>query len=400
MKVLFVLKKSVESVASVAGHAVAAIWTFPAMIGAAMLIAWGAEAAQFVISQGMALAILAWLQTLPEFAVEAVIAWKRDVPNLTANFTGSLRLLVGLGWPLIYVTAAVFHRRKSGKPLREIVLEGEHSVEIMALFLPLVYFVWILIKGTLTVVDSVVLTALYLLYLGILNQIPPQDEEELEDMEYVPRKILGMAPRLRNATIVALFGTGGVLIYFIAEPFVESIKALALAAGISQFVFIQWIAPFVSEFPEKVSAFYWARKVTKAPMALMNMVSSNINQWTVLVAMIPVMYCWSGGRIEPIVFDQMHLDEIALTIAQSALGFMLMMNMRFCWYEAGGLFILWLTQFFVPHLREEIMYIYLGWVVVEVILQLARRKRLEAFVQFRRLMGSFVLRRPARRAAP
>ena len=47
-------------------------------------------------------AILAWVQTLPEFAVEAVIAW--NAPNIphgvalvSANFTGSLRLLVGLG---------------------------------------------------------------------------------------------------------------------------------------------------------------------------------------------------------------------------------------------------------------------------------------------------------------
>ena len=46
--------------------------------------------------------------------------------------------------------------------------------------------------------------------------------------------------------------------------------------------FIQWVAPFLSEFPEKVSAFLWARRVTHAPMALMNMVSSNINQWTLL----------------------------------------------------------------------------------------------------------------------
>ena len=69
-------------------------------------IAWGAEAAQFFMSQGLALAILAWLQTLPEFAVEADIAWRQDVPNMTANFTGSLRLLVGLGWPMIFGVGA------------------------------------------------------------------------------------------------------------------------------------------------------------------------------------------------------------------------------------------------------------------------------------------------------
>ena len=53
-----------------------AAWTFPSVLGSAVLIAWAAEAAQFLISQGLALAMLAWLQTLPEFAVEAVIAWQ------------------------------------------------------------------------------------------------------------------------------------------------------------------------------------------------------------------------------------------------------------------------------------------------------------------------------------
>src|SRR3954468_14131675 len=98
--------------------ALSALWTFPSILFSAFVIAWGAEAAQFLISQGLALAILAWLQTLPEFAVEAVIAWQAGtdaskIHLMTANFTGSLRLLVGLGWPMIYGTAAFFHRRKS-----------------------------------------------------------------------------------------------------------------------------------------------------------------------------------------------------------------------------------------------------------------------------------------------
>src|ERR1044071_3818770 len=41
-----------------------AIWTFPSILVSAFVIAWGAEGAQFLISQGLALAILAWLQTL------------------------------------------------------------------------------------------------------------------------------------------------------------------------------------------------------------------------------------------------------------------------------------------------------------------------------------------------
>ena len=95
----------------------AALWTFPSILLSAFVIAWAAEAAQFFMSQGLALAILAWLQTLPEFAVEADIAWRGDVSNMTANFTGSLRLLVGLGWPMIFGVATLV-RAPAQRPLQ------------------------------------------------------------------------------------------------------------------------------------------------------------------------------------------------------------------------------------------------------------------------------------------
>src|ERR1700741_4874952 len=119
---------------------ISALWTFPSVLASAMLIAWAAEAAQFLMSQGLALAILAWLQTLPEFAVEAVIAWEagKDIAKThlaIANFTGSLRLLVGLGWPMIYFVAAAFR-----KELIAVKLEKEHSIEIFGLLLPILYF--------------------------------------------------------------------------------------------------------------------------------------------------------------------------------------------------------------------------------------------------------------------
>src|SRR3954465_2336932 len=117
-----------------ASSALSALWTFPSILASAILIAWGAEAAQFLMSQGLALAILAWLQTLPEFAVEAVISYQAGKdPNqihlMTANFTGSLRLLVGLGWPMIYATAAYFSRKRRKTKLDGIDLEAEHAVE-------------------------------------------------------------------------------------------------------------------------------------------------------------------------------------------------------------------------------------------------------------------------------
>src|SRR5438552_1406456 len=92
------------------------VWAAPSILLSALLIAWAPESSKSFIAQGFALAILAWMQTLPEFAVEAVLAWHRQVPYLFANLTGALRLLTGLGWPMIYAAAAVVHRRRAGQP--------------------------------------------------------------------------------------------------------------------------------------------------------------------------------------------------------------------------------------------------------------------------------------------
>lgn len=349
-----------QQTAAATSGAFSALWTFPSVLGSAVLIAWAAEAAQFLVSQGLALAILAWLQTLPEFAVEAVIAWQagqtvRNSTNvfeiqhatslMTANFTGSLRLLVGLGWPMIYATAAVFYRRRNQGRLGEVKLEREHAVEVVFLFICIAYFSVIWLKGTLTMLDTVLLSVIYGVYLFFLNKIPPQEEEKIEDMDRVPRFILRQRRAVRNTLIGSLFVGGGMILYFTAHPFLESLKAIAVGLGLSTFVFVQWVAPFLSEFPEKVSAFNWARRVTMAPLALMNMVSSNINQWTMLAAMLPIAYALALGQVGVITFDQHQRLEILLTIGQSLLGAVLLANLRFAWWEALLLFLLWVVQF-------------------------------------------------------
>src|SRR5215467_273247 len=177
--------------ASSASSPLSALWTFPAMIFSAFLVAWGAEAAEFLVSQGLALAILALVQTLPEFAVEAVIAWKAGksppmVHLAIANFTGSLRLLTGLGWPMIYAVAAFYSVRNKKRRLGSIRLHDEHAVEVLGLLPPLLYFVVIWAKGNLSLFDSAILAATYVAYLWVLLRLPPRVDTVEEDEE-VPR---------------------------------------------------------------------------------------------------------------------------------------------------------------------------------------------------------------------
>src|SRR5438876_5093084 len=98
------------------GHlspAIAALLFGAAVVGAAFLLSWAAEAAQLDISAGLAIAVLAFIAVLPEYAVDVVFAGKAGTavaahgascvpPGSTeaspcslalANMTGSNRLL-------------------------------------------------------------------------------------------------------------------------------------------------------------------------------------------------------------------------------------------------------------------------------------------------------------------
>jgi cation:H+ antiporter len=371
-----------------ASAAWAAAWTFPSILLSAFLVAWGAEAAQFLMSQGLALAILAWLQTLPEFAVEAVIAWNAGkdpascfvpapgegchVHLAVANYTGAIRLLIGLGWPMIYFVSA-WTRRKARRAFAPIQLDDEHSVEVLGTLPPVLYFVWVWAKGSLGVWDAAVLLCMYVAYLAVLWRFPPKSEESIAEVPPVSRWAYSRPGPWRYVAIAGLFLAGGILLYVTAHPFLESMLALAVSLGFSQFVFVQWVAPLLSEFPEKVSAFQWARQENKADLALMNMLSSNVNQWTVLAAMIPIVYSFAHGGPSSLPLDGVQRVEVLLTIVQSLLAVLLLANLRFEWWNAAALFVLWLVQFLVPAWRDNMIWIYLAWSALVVTSWIWRR---------------------------
>ncbi len=156
-----------------------AFFTFAAVVSAAMMIAWAAEASQFSISQGLALAVVAIVQTLPEFFVEGTIAWKAGkdltgfwLSNVIANFTGANRLLTGLGWPLILFTAEIQRRRTGQSGPAVIGLRREQSVEVIFMLGASLYYLLILFKETLTLLDSLILSGTFLAYMWILSRLP------------------------------------------------------------------------------------------------------------------------------------------------------------------------------------------------------------------------------------
>src|SRR6187401_319254 len=57
-------------------HGIEALLFGLAIVGAAFILSWAAEVAQLDIAAGLALALLALIAVLPEYAVDMVLAWE------------------------------------------------------------------------------------------------------------------------------------------------------------------------------------------------------------------------------------------------------------------------------------------------------------------------------------
>ena len=83
-----------------------------AILGAAFMLSWAAELFQLDVSQALALALLALIAVLPEYAVDAVFAYQAGQDPVVAqegyavaNMTGANRLLIGVGWSAVVLLA-------------------------------------------------------------------------------------------------------------------------------------------------------------------------------------------------------------------------------------------------------------------------------------------------------
>jgi cation:H+ antiporter len=150
---------------------------------------------------------------------------------------------------------------------------------------------------------------------------------------------------------------------------------------------IQWLAPIISEFPELLSTFYFARQPENAGVALMNIASSNINQWTLLVAMLPTVYSLSLGTAAGFSFDAAQKTELLLTVGQSFVSMLFLLNMYFSWLEAIAMFILFAVQFVLPaffgdDVRRYITLAFFIWTAAGLILFAIRRPKVNAVSSF------------------
>jgi len=311
-----------------------------AIVAAAFLLTWASETAEKDVSQGLALAAIALIAVLPEYAVDLYFAWTApDTPAhvhyATANMTGANRLLVGLGWPTVFF---IFWMRSKKKVLEV----GGHNTSLGLVFLAAatLYSFVIPIKGNLSLIDTGVLVSLFAGYLYMVSRAPAEEPELVG-----PAQTIGALPDLpRRIVVISMFLYSAAAIFASAEPFANGLVDMGKELGIDEFLLVQWLAPLASEAPEfVVAAILATRGRALAAMAM-------------LIGTLPAAYSISGGSLSPMPMDSRQVEEVFLTGAQSAFAIAIFASMSISFREAALLLGLFGTQLFFTN--PEVRYGY------------------------------------------
>jgi len=343
-----------------------------AIFGAAFLLSWAAELAQLDIPQTLALALLALIAVLPEYAVDIYFAWMAGknpqyTAYATANMTGANRLLIGVGWSCVVFTYWLKTRKRSFR------LEASRKIEILYLSLATLYSFVIPFKETLSLWDTAFLIGIFIFYIRDASRAEHVEPE----LEGPTEMIAGWGETARRVATAMLFLFSGFTILISAEPFAEGLLATGRTFGIEEFILVQWLAPLASESPEFIVAILFALRGNPG-LSIGTLLSSKVNQWTLLVGMLPLVYVISAGEMKPMGMDSRQVEEVLLTAAQSLFAVAVLANLSFSLTEAAVLFVLFTTQLFIPDPRFRYYYSFL-YILFAVGLLVINRQSRESF---------------------
>ncbi|MES2001111.1 MAG: sodium:proton exchanger [Pseudomonadota bacterium] len=317
-----------------------------AILASGFMLSWGAETAEGQISAGLILALVAIITVLPEYAVDIYYAYRAGqapdsnyVHYAAANMTGANRLLVGLAWPLL-VLLNWWKSRQSA-----IELAPVNSVEIVFLLVPSLYAFTILARDEIGIFDAAVLIAIFAAYLWRVARVPKAREHgEDEEEELGLAKVIEQLPTGKQWTLmIGLTVVAAAVIFVSAGPFAEAMVESGRVLGINEFLLIQWLAPLASEAPAVTVALLFVL-AGRAVAGLTTMISDKINQWTLLVGMLPLAVSVGAGALTALPLDARQHEEFFLTAAQSLFGLALLLRLRLGLGAAAALAILFAAQ--------------------------------------------------------
>ena len=328
-----------------------------AILGSAFLLSWSCEVAEQDIPQALALLVLALVGVLPEYAIDLHFAWVAGkdpsyASYAVANMTGANRLLIGFGWAAVVLVACW----RSGS--QELEIHPRQNLELRFLIWATLYSFVIPLSGSIHLFDAFVLLGLFLLYVRTAMKGETHDVELVGPSALIERAFSDWG---RRCWALGLFAFAAYAIFVSAEPFAESLVHIGRNYDIDEFLLVQWVAPLASESPEFVVAVLFALKL-RGSVGIGALISSKVNQWTLLVGAIPIAYAISLGAPSGLPLDARQVEELLLTSSQSLLAAVMLADLRFSRREALMLAALFTVQLVFPStlVRGIFIALYLG----------------------------------------
>jgi cation:H+ antiporter len=354
-------------------HEVTAALAGVAIIGAAFLLSWAVELAERDIPQSLAILVLALISVLPEYAVDLHFAIRAaSEPSYAhyavANMTGANRLLIGVGWAAVVLLACWRGRT------RHLVIPAHQRLEMRFLLLSTLYSFLIPINGEIDLFDAAVLFGLFGWYVVAASKGHREETELIGPAAWIESRV---GNRMRRAIVLTLLVYSASAIFISAEPFAEGLVHIGTNYDIDEFLLVQWVAPLASESPEFVIALLFAWR-HRGALGLGALISSKVNQWTLLVGALPVAYAIASGAFIGLPLDDRQTEELLLTSAQSLLATLLICDLDFSRLEAVLLAAAFGVQLFFPDTQVRIAFSVL-YVVLFLMLLLYSPERRHGF---------------------
>jgi cation:H+ antiporter len=338
-------------------HEAIAVLAGVAILGGAFLLTWATELAERDVPQSLAILVLALISVLPEYAVDLHFAIRAGTdpsyaPYAVANMTGANRLLIGLGWPVVVWVACRVNRS------RTLQINRNQRLEIRFLLIATVYSFLIPLDGAISLLDAAVLLAIFAAYVVAATRTQSHEVELVGPSALIDREFGDAGRRL---WALGLFAFAAWSIFASAEPFAEGLVHVGRNYRVDEFLLVQWVAPLASESPEFLIAVLFALR-GRGSIGIAALISSKVNQWTLLVGAIPIAYSIASGTLHGLPLDARQTEELWLTSAQSLLAALLIANLLFQRREALVLAVLFFGQLIFPstEVRYGFMVLYLG----------------------------------------
>jgi cation:H+ antiporter len=222
-------------------------------------------------------------------------------------------------------------------------------------------------RGELTSLDSLVLVALYALYLRRVAAIGGDSPPAIG----VAAELAALPTARRKRWTGGLMLYAAVVILVTAVPFGDSVLATGALVGIEPYLLLQWVVPIATEAPELVVAFVLLTH-GRGGQSLAVLLAGAVSQYTLALGTLPAAYALGAGT-GPLPLPARERIELFLTIGVALYAIASLVMLRLSRGDSAMMLALFAAQFLLPYTFTRLAVAFAFWVVAVDILVAERR---------------------------